>query len=77
MPTDEGARYDKEVSIDAGALEPMITYGTNPGMGIRINDRVPDPARISDPLWPGHATVRFRDVLRRLSPRLASTSATC
>jgi len=34
-PTAEGARYDKEVSIDADTLEPMITYGTNPGMGMR------------------------------------------
>src|SRR6195256_1708076 len=50
LPTDGGARYDKQVSIDADALEPMITYGTNPGMGMRINDAVPDPAQISDPL---------------------------
>jgi 3-isopropylmalate/(R)-2-methylmalate dehydratase large subunit len=50
LPTDEGARYDKQISIDADALEPMITYGTNPGMGMRINDPVPDPSNISDPL---------------------------
>jgi 3-isopropylmalate/(R)-2-methylmalate dehydratase large subunit len=50
LPTDERARYDKEVSIDADTLEPMITYGTNPGMGMRINDAVPDPSRIADPL---------------------------
>src|SRR4029453_14083372 len=50
LPTDEGARYDNEVSIDADALQPMITYGTNPGMGMSINDTVPDPAKIADPL---------------------------
>src|SRR5580693_2637545 len=50
LPTDEGAHYDKEISIDADTLEPMITYGTNPGMGMRINDPVPDPSNISDPL---------------------------
>ena len=50
LPTDEGARYDKEISIDADTLEPMITYGTNPGMGMRINDPVPDPSKIADPL---------------------------
>src|SRR6266404_3354794 len=50
LPTDDGARYDKEVTIDADTLEPMITYGTNPGMGMRINDAVPDPSRIADPL---------------------------
>ncbi len=44
LPTDPGARYDKSVSLDAGGLEPMITYGTNPGMGIAITDCVPSPA---------------------------------
>jgi 3-isopropylmalate/(R)-2-methylmalate dehydratase large subunit len=48
LPTDEGAVYDKSISLDASALEPMITYGTNPGMGIKITDRVPDPASLSD-----------------------------
>jgi len=48
LPSDDGARYDKEVTIDAAALEPMITYGTNPGMGIAITQPVPDPAAMSD-----------------------------
>ncbi len=48
LPSDEGSHYDKEVSIDATALEPMITYGTNPGMGIAITQPVPDPAALSD-----------------------------
>ena len=39
LPTDEGAAYDRTVTIDADALEPMITYGTNPGMGMPINAR--------------------------------------
>jgi 3-isopropylmalate/(R)-2-methylmalate dehydratase large subunit len=50
LPTDEGATYDKSIHIDASALEPMITFGTNPGMGIPITARVPDPGDISDPL---------------------------
>ena len=41
LPTDEGATYDKSITLDASKLEPMITYGTNPGMGMRITDRVP------------------------------------
>ncbi|GIV84826.1 MAG: 3-isopropylmalate dehydratase large subunit [Candidatus Roseilinea sp.] len=49
LPTDEGARYDAEISLDAGALEPMITYGTNPGMGMPITGRVPDPDQVGDP----------------------------
>jgi 3-isopropylmalate/(R)-2-methylmalate dehydratase large subunit len=50
LPTDAGAVYDKQISIDASELEPMITFGTNPGMGISISANVPDPSRISDPL---------------------------
>jgi len=50
LPSDDGAAYDKEITIDADQLEPMITYGTNPGMGIPITAAVPDPAGIADPL---------------------------
>src|SRR5712672_2192028 len=49
LPTDDGATYDKAISIDADALEPMVTYGTNPGMGIPITSRVPSPADQADP----------------------------
>ena len=48
LPTDDGATYDKQISLDAGALEPMITFGTNPGMGIPITGCVPDPSGIAD-----------------------------
>ncbi len=50
LPTDEGAVYDKRIAIDASELEPMITFGTNPGMGMGISSHIPDPASISDPL---------------------------
>jgi 3-isopropylmalate/(R)-2-methylmalate dehydratase large subunit len=43
LPTDEGAVYDKTITIDADTLEPMITYGTNPGMGMAITGRIPNP----------------------------------
>jgi 3-isopropylmalate/(R)-2-methylmalate dehydratase large subunit len=49
LPTDDGARYDRSISIDASALEPMVTYGTNPGMGIPITSRVPSPEDQADP----------------------------
>lgn len=39
--TDEGAEFDKEYTFDAADIEPMITYGTNPGMGIKISQSVP------------------------------------
>lgn len=48
LPTDEDAAYDKSVTLDASTLEPMITYGTNPGMGMKISERVPDPAHLND-----------------------------
>jgi 3-isopropylmalate/(R)-2-methylmalate dehydratase large subunit len=48
LPTDEAARYDKSVTLDAGQLEPMITYGTNPGMGMPITGAVPHPDSLPD-----------------------------
>ena len=48
LPTDEGATYDKSITLNASALEPMVTYGTNPGMGAPITGRVPDPDAASD-----------------------------
>ena len=48
LVTDEGAVYDKSITMDAGSLEPMITYGTNPGMGMKITGRIPNPAGMSD-----------------------------
>jgi 3-isopropylmalate/(R)-2-methylmalate dehydratase large subunit len=44
LPSDEGAVYDRTVVIDGDALEPMVTYGTNPGMGLPITGRVPTPS---------------------------------
>jgi 3-isopropylmalate/(R)-2-methylmalate dehydratase large subunit len=43
LQSDEGAVYDKTITLDATLLEPMITYGTNPGMGMKITERIPDP----------------------------------
>lgn len=41
LNTDEGAVFDKEFHFDAADIEPMITYGTNPGMGIGISQEIP------------------------------------
>lgn len=48
LKTDEGAIFDMEYSFDAEDIEPMITYGTNPGMGIKINGAIPTEANKSD-----------------------------
>ncbi len=50
LPTDEGATYAKELTLDANTLEPMVTFGTNPGMGIAVSGLIPDPASMSDPI---------------------------
>ncbi|MGC8792086.1 MAG: 3-isopropylmalate dehydratase large subunit [Bryobacteraceae bacterium] len=57
LPSDDGAAYDRSVTLDASALEPMITFGTSPGMGIPITGAVPDPAEAGDQ--------RQRDALRK------------
>ena len=49
LVTDEGAVFDKEVFLDASALDPFVTWGTNPGQGVSLNDIVPDPDSFSDP----------------------------
>jgi len=42
LRTDDGASFDKSVTLDASELQPMVTFGTNPGMVVAINDPVPD-----------------------------------
>ncbi len=49
LPSDPGAAYDRTIRLDADRLEPMITFGTNPGMGRPISGRVPSPADFADP----------------------------
>ena len=49
LRSDPGARYDRTVEIDASSLEPMISYGTNPGMVAPIGGRVPE--RAGDPVY--------------------------
>lgn len=48
LPTDEGATFDAEVFIDANELEPFVTWGTNPGQGVSLNECVPNPAEMTD-----------------------------
>lgn len=48
LPTDDAAKYDRTVDIDVSSLEPMITYGTNPGMSIPLSGRVPAPQSAAD-----------------------------
>jgi 3-isopropylmalate/(R)-2-methylmalate dehydratase large subunit len=49
LPTDEGATFDQEYDVDAAAISPMVTWGTNPGMVVQVTDSVPDPAAMDTP----------------------------
>jgi 3-isopropylmalate/(R)-2-methylmalate dehydratase large subunit len=48
LRTDDGATYDQSVMLNANDIEPMISYGTNPGMCIPIHGRIPDPRERQD-----------------------------
>jgi 3-isopropylmalate/(R)-2-methylmalate dehydratase large subunit len=48
LPSDPGAPFDREITIDGNAIEPMVTWGTSPENAIPISGRVPDPAAIPD-----------------------------
>jgi 3-isopropylmalate/(R)-2-methylmalate dehydratase large subunit len=47
--TDDDATFDTEVVLDAASLTPFVTWGTNPGQGAPLGERVPDPASFADP----------------------------
>ena len=49
LATDDDAVFDAEVFLDADELEPFVTWGTNPGQGVSLNESVPDPASFADP----------------------------
>jgi 3-isopropylmalate/(R)-2-methylmalate dehydratase large subunit len=48
LPTDAGAQFDREVTLDAAAIVPMLTWGTSPEDAVAITDRVPDPSSAPD-----------------------------
>ena len=48
LATDPGATFDREVHLDATALAPFVTWGTNPAQVVRLDGKVPDPAAIDD-----------------------------
>src|SRR5260370_32814401 len=50
LPSDPGAKYNKEAHLDATEIAPHVTWGTSPQDVAPITDRVPDPAQVDDPL---------------------------
>jgi 3-isopropylmalate/(R)-2-methylmalate dehydratase large subunit len=49
LPTDPDAQFDREIEIDVSTLTPQVTWGTNPGMVVPVDGRVPDPSELDDP----------------------------
>ncbi|OGG26375.1 3-isopropylmalate dehydratase large subunit [Candidatus Gottesmanbacteria bacterium RIFCSPLOWO2_01_FULL_39_12b] len=47
LTSDKGAHFDKIVKIDGNKIEPLITWGTDPASGIRVNDKIPDPKKVA------------------------------
>jgi 3-isopropylmalate/(R)-2-methylmalate dehydratase large subunit len=63
--SDEGAKFDKEITIDAANIEPMITYGTNPGMGVSVSGLIPasaDPKSLAYMGLQGGTAIKGRKV---------------
>ena len=48
LRTDDGAEFDRDIEVDAGALSPMVTWGTTPGMVVGVTDAVPEPRSEGD-----------------------------
>jgi 3-isopropylmalate/(R)-2-methylmalate dehydratase large subunit len=55
LASDAGAVFDREITLDAGAVAPIVTWGTSPDDALPITASVPDPARIADPAGAAHA----------------------
>ena len=49
LQTDADAKFDRELTLDANKLEPMVTYGTNPGQGVAVTGHIPLPEELEDP----------------------------
>jgi 3-isopropylmalate/(R)-2-methylmalate dehydratase large subunit len=48
LRTDDDAEFDAEITLDANTLTPFVTWGTNPGQGVPLGDRIPDPSSFAD-----------------------------
>ena len=82
LRSDEGAQFDTEVLVDASAISPQVTWGTNPGMVVGVSGRVPSPDDFDDARRPrrgraraGVHGARARHARSRRSASTASSSA--
>ncbi len=61
LPTEDGAEFDKEITFDAANIEPMITYGTNPGMGVGISNGIPKAETIEGGVTTYQKSLKYMD----------------
>ena len=61
LPTEVGAEFDKEITFDAASIEPMITYGTNPGMGVGISNGIPKAETIEGGVTTYQKSLKYMD----------------
>jgi 3-isopropylmalate/(R)-2-methylmalate dehydratase large subunit len=50
LHSDPQAQFDKTITIDASTIKPQVTWGTSPELVVAVNDKVPDPAMVNDPV---------------------------
>ena len=64
LPSDEGARFDREVELDARTLEPTVTWGTTPEEALPVSARVPSPGELNGAERRAHAeqALRYMDL---------------
>ena len=48
LPSDPGATYDRVITLDGGEIKPMVTFGTNPGMGMAVTGTIPSPDSLTE-----------------------------
>ena len=73
LRTDDDAVFDAEIEIDAGRLEPQVTWGTNPGQECAVTGRVPDPSAFDDPVEAASARVALEYTELRAGEPLIGT----
>ncbi len=68
LPTDEGATFDRQVVIDATMLRPHVSWGTNPGQTVTIDDAVPEPSDETDERALTYMDLRPGTLMREIRP---------
>jgi 3-isopropylmalate/(R)-2-methylmalate dehydratase large subunit len=73
--TDDDAVFDRELKYNAADIEPMITYGTNPGMGMKISAKIPDGSLLTEKEKPSFfKSLQYMDIEPGTSARAAGTT---